>query len=184
MVSDVEEFAAARAVLMDVLRDHMDHGGKAPGTLECGVMIEVPALLWDLDRLLALADFASVGSNDLFQFLTASDRNNPKTDHRFEVLKPANLRLLMAIADSARRAGKPVSLCGELAATPLGAIMLIGCGFRAFSMDSMQIAQIRSVIRSIDVALVEERVAALSQGTGGSIRDDITDLALELGVEL
>jgi signal transduction protein with GAF and PtsI domain len=63
-------------------------------------------------------------------------------------------------------------------------IALIGCGFRAFSMDSMRIAQIKSVIRSVDVAVVEERVSALSKRLGGTIRDDLTDLALELGVEL
>lgn len=183
MVSEVEEFEAARAVLTTVLTEHLDRGGTAPGRLETGVMIEVPALLWDLDRLFAVADFASVGSNDLFQFLTAADRNNPKTEHRFEVLKPANLRLLMAIAASARRAGKPVSLCGELAGTPLGVMALIGCGFRAFSMGGARIAQIKSAIRSVDVAVIEETVSALSERSGGTIRDEMTDLALEWGIE-
>ena len=177
MVSVVEEFEAARALLTTVLKDHEDRGGTAPATLEVGVMLEVPALLWDLDRLFALADFASVGSNDLFQFLTAADRNNPKTDQRFEALTAANLRLLTAIAASARRAGKPVSLCGELAGTPLGAIALIGCGFRAFSMDSMRIAQIKSVIRAVDMAMVEDRISNLAKRAGGSVRNDIADLA-------
>jgi phosphotransferase system enzyme I (PtsP) len=182
MVSVVEEFEAARAVLTAVLKEHVDRGGAAPAKLEVGVMIEVPALLWDLDRLFALADFASVGSNDLFQFLTAADRNNPKTDQRFDVLTAANLRLLMAIAASARRAGKPVSLCGELAGTPLGAIALIGCGFRAFSMDSTRIAEIKSVVRAADVAAVENRIADLAKHGRGPVRNDIADLALELDI--
>lgn len=184
MISEPEELAAARALLTRVIEDHTKNGGKAPGKLEVGAMIEVPALLWDLDELFELADFASVGTNDLFQFLNAADRNNPKTSRRFEALKPANLRLLMEIAASARRAGKQVSVCGELAGTPLGAIALLGCGFRAVSMDCVRIAEIRSVIRAVDVALAEKTIAALAERPAGTVRDDITILAQEFGVEL
>ena len=147
-------------------------------------MIEVPALLWELDRIFELADFAAVGTNDLFQFLNAADRTNPKTDQRFEVLKPANLRLLASIAISAASAGKSVSVCGELAGTPLGVIALIGCGFRSFSMDCTRIAEIKSVIRAVDVPTAEQRTGALAERSSGIIRDDLAALAREFGIEL
>lgn len=184
MISEVEEFDAARRLLTGLLEDHLARGGAAPERLEAGVMIEVPALLWDLERLLTRADFASVGTNDLFQFLTAADRNNPRTDTRFEALKPANLRLLTAIAMAATRLGKPLSVCGELAATPLGTVALAGCGFRSFSVSPAHIARIKAVVRSLDIGVVEERIQALSYSAGGSVRDEIADLARDLGVEL
>jgi len=183
MVSEVGEFEAARSLAQAALDDHLSGGSVAPAPWEIGVMIEVPALLWDLEALLARVDFASVGTNDLFQFLYAADRNNARTEHRFEVLTPANLRILSAIAATAGRLGKPVSVCGELAGTPLGAIALAGCGFRTFSMSAARVARIESVLRDLDVAEVERRVQALSQVTGGSLRERIADLARDLGIE-
>ena len=184
MITEAEEFEAARSLLMGELKQHQDRGRAAPSKLHVGFMIEVPALLWELDRLFELADFASVGTNDLFQFLNAADRNNPNTDTRYDMLKPANLRILKMIAESANRAGKPVSICGEFAGTPLGAIALIGCGFRAFSMNSSQITQIRSLIHALDVAKVEEKIDALSAQSSGNIRAPITALAKEFGIDI
>ena len=184
MITEAEEFEAARSLLMGELKQHQDLGRAAPSKLHVGFMIEVPALLWELDRLFELADFASVGTNDLFQFLNAADRNNPNTDTRYDMLKPANLRILKMIAESANRAGKPVSICGEFAGTPLGAIALIGCGFRAFSMNSSQITQIRSFIHALDVAKVEEKIDALSAQSSGNIRAPITALAKEFGIDI
>lgn len=184
MVSEVEEFEAARRLLASVLEVHLARGGAAPVPLQVGVMIEVPALLWDLERLLQAADFASVGTNDLLQFLYAADRNNPRTEERFEPLTPVNLRLLATIAATAGRLGKPVSVCGELAGTPLGVIALVGCGFRSLSMSAARIAQIQGVIRRLDVEVVEGRIQTLSRHPGGSVRDEIADLARDLGVSL
>ncbi|NQV83635.1 MAG: phosphoenolpyruvate--protein phosphotransferase [Rhodospirillales bacterium] len=184
MITEVEEFEAARALLFDLLKDHQDQGGLAPTRLEAGVMIEVPALLWDLDRLLGRVDFASVGTNDLFQFLTAADRNNARTNDRFDVLKPGNLRMLSMIAETASRLDTPVSVCGEMCGSPLGLLALVGCGFRAFSMSAVHIAHIKAVIGSLDVGIVEERIQALSCLQVGSVRKEIEILAQDLGVEI
>jgi len=148
------------------------------------VMIEVPALLWDLDRLFERVDFASVGTNDLFQFINASDRNNPKTDRRYEILKPVNLRILSSIAAAAKRLNKPVSVCGELAGQPLGAIALVGCGFRSLSMNTACLARIKETLCALDVGLVEQRIQALSHSAGGNLREEIAELAQEFGVAL
>ena len=183
MISEVEEFEVARELLFSLLKDHQERGGLAPTCLEAGVMIEVPALLWDLERLLGMVDFASVGTNDLFQFLTAADRNNARTNDRFEVLKPGNLRMLSTIAQTASRLGKPVSVCGEMCSSPLGLLALVGCGFRAYSMSAVHIAHIKAVICSLDVGVVEERIQALSCLQAGSVRNEIEILAQDLGVE-
>ncbi len=82
-------------------------------------MIEIPSLLWQLDNLLPLVDFASIGSNDLVQFLFASDRGNPKLAGRYDPLSPAALGAMRMIVEAAARHGKPVTLCGELGGRPL-----------------------------------------------------------------
>ena len=79
------------------------HGRPEPKTLLVGAMIEVPALLWQLDRILPLADFASVGSNDLMQFLFAADRSNMRVADRFDALNPAGLKALKLIVDAAKQ---------------------------------------------------------------------------------
>ncbi len=184
MITEVEEFEAARALLSDELAAHVAGGGTAPRKLDVGVMIEVPALLWDLDRLFQAVDFASVGTNDLFQFLNASDRNNPKTDQRFDPFKPANLRLLAGIAAAAERHGKPVGVCGELAGEPLGALALIGCGFRSLSMNAANLPRIKSVVRALNVAGLKDEIERHAARTGGSLREEIAALARDQGAYL
>ena len=93
-------------------------------------MVEVPSLLYQLDELLECADFLSVGSNDLVQFLYAVDRGNPRVANRFDALSAPVLRALKEIADKGRAHNKPVTLCGELASQPIGAIALVAIGYR------------------------------------------------------
>ena len=100
-------------------------------------MVEVPSLLFQLDALIARVDFLSVGSNDLVQFLFAADRGNRRVADRFDPLSPPVLRALMQIVDKAKAGGKPVALCGELASKPIGALALIGLGFRAHVADAV-----------------------------------------------
>ena len=97
-------------------------------------MVEVPALLFQLDELAARADFLSVGSNDLVQFLYAADRGNTRVADRFDPISPPMLRVLRDIADKAGAAGKPVTLCGELASKPSGALAMVALGYRTLSV--------------------------------------------------
>ena len=94
-------------------------------------MVEVPALLYQLDELLTKVDFVSVGSNDLFQFLFAVDRGNAKVSDRFDTLSAPILRALREIVRKADAANGIVSLCGEMASQPIGALALIGLGYRS-----------------------------------------------------
>ena len=115
-----------------------------------GAMIEVPALLWQLDRILPLADFASVGSNDLMQFLFAADRGNMRVAERFDALNPAGLKALKLIVEAANRHDVPLTLCGEMAGRPLEAMALIGLGFRSISMAPASVGPVKAMILSLD----------------------------------
>jgi phosphotransferase system enzyme I (PtsP) len=183
MVSSVAEFDAARALFLEARTAHVRDGGKAPATLGIGVTVEVPALLWDLDRLFERADFASLGSNDLFQFLFAADRDNPKTSGRFDVFSPPALRLMTELSRAAARHGKPISVCGEICGTPLGVLALTGCGYRHFSVASMQIPDVRAALRSLDVAVVEDRIQELAKLPAASLQDDLQELTRSFGID-
>ena len=134
MISEVAEFEAARRLLERELTREERLGGPLPREIRLGVMLEVPALAWQISALSRCADFMSVGSNDLFQFLFASDRGNPQISRRYDVLSPPVLKFFKEIAEQAGQAGLPLSICGEMAGHPLEAMALIGCGFRSLSM--------------------------------------------------
>ncbi len=123
-------------------------------------MIEVPSLLYELDALAAAVDFISVGSNDLLQYLFAADRNNPRVAARYDALSAAPLRALAVIADAARRHGRPLSLCGEMAGRPLEAMALIGLGYRSISMAPASIGPVKSMVLSLDAGALERWLAA------------------------
>lgn len=102
MIADVSEFQAARALIDREVVILKRHGRPEPKRLMVGAMIEVPALLWQLDRMLPLVDFVSVGSNDLMQFLFAADRGNMRVANRFDALNPAVLKALRVIVQAAK----------------------------------------------------------------------------------
>ena len=130
MIAVVEEFDKAKALVEVELTHLRRHGHELPERVEIGTMVEVPSLLFQLDELLARVDFLSVGSNDLMQFLYAADRGNPRVSDRFDPLSAPVLRVLKDIAHKARKHGKPVTLCGELASQPIGALALAIVGYR------------------------------------------------------
>jgi phosphotransferase system enzyme I (PtsP) len=96
-------------------------------------------------------DFLSVGTNDLQQFLFASDRGNPRLAHRYDMLSPAMLKILAGIADAAESAGVSAAVCGEMAGQPLEAMALAALGFRNLSMAPPAIGPVRAMARSLDL---------------------------------
>ena len=125
-------------------------------------MIEVPSLLFELDALLPRVDFVSVGSNDLLQYLFAADRNNPRVAGRYDALSAAPLRALAAIVEAAKRHGRPLSLCGEMAGRPLEAMALIGLGYRSISMAPASVGPVKSMILSLDAGELQRWLRAPS----------------------
>jgi phosphotransferase system enzyme I (PtsP) len=169
MVTDVSEFERAKAVVDREMHHLARHGHRAANRVVLGVMIEVPALLWQLEELWRAVDFVSVGSNDLMQFMMASDRSNTRLAGRFDPLAASFLRALRTVARSADAARKPLTLCGEIAGRPLEAIALIAIGYRALSMSSAMIGPVKAAIRAVDLEPVGDRLNALiDQGAPSS----------------
>jgi phosphotransferase system enzyme I (PtsP) len=146
MVTELGEIAQARELIDREVRHLSRFGHNLPTSLKVGAMLEVPSLLWQLDELMAAVDFISVGSNDLFQFVMATDRSNTQLSNRFDPLSVPFLRVLKQIADAGARAGTPVTLCGELAGKPISALALIGVGYRSISMSSASIGPVKAML--------------------------------------
>jgi phosphotransferase system enzyme I (PtsP) len=128
-------------------------------------MVEVPSLLFQLDELMHAVDFVSVGSNDLFQFVMATDRGNTQLSGRFDPLSVPFLRVLRQIVEAGKAAGTPVTLCGELAGRPISAMALIGLGFRSVSMSPAAIGPVKAMLAELPVAELSDLLdEALSNG--------------------
>lgn len=143
MVSTVEEFCAARRIYESL---PAPPGGRPP----LGAMIEVPSAVLSLRDILREAEFVSVGTNDLTQYLFAVDRDNPWVSSLYQPYHPAHLRMLRGIARVSRAAGRPAAVCGELAGQPAGALFLIGAGFRSLSMAATFAPEIKALLRASD----------------------------------
>jgi phosphotransferase system enzyme I (PtsP) len=151
MVTEVDELRQARALLQKEVQHLSKFGHALPKKLQYGAMLEVPALMWQLDELMAEVDFVSVGSNDLFQFTMAVDRGNAQVSERFDILGRPFLRLLRDIVRAGERNNTPVTLCGEMAGRPLSAMALLGIGFRAVSMSPAAIGPVKAMLLGLDV---------------------------------
>ena len=156
MVPSLDEFLAAKELAGACQRD-LEQEGIASRLPALGLMIELPSAAMMAAELAAAADFLSIGSNDLIQYLLAVDRTNDAMAAWFTPHHPAVLRSLKWIVEAAEKAGKPVSLCGNLAAEARMLPFLLGIGLRTFSMDSMEIPVVQRRIEQIDLARAREQ---------------------------
>jgi phosphotransferase system, enzyme I, PtsP len=177
MVAEVAEFEAAVAVLRVEQRRATERGLPPPSELKVGVMLEVPALLWQLPALLPMVDFVAVGSNDLLQFLFASDRGNPRLAGRYDPLAPAILALFRGLVRECARHAVPLSLCGEMAGSPLDAMALLGVGFRILSMTPSAVGPVKTMVRSLRLAPLEEFLATMHDAPDHSLRAKLAAFA-------
>lgn len=184
MIGDVSEFAAARYLIDREVMILRRHGHLEPKKLLIGAMIEVPAILWQLDRVLPLADFASVGSNDLMQFLFAVDRGNSLVAGRYDSLNPAGLMALRLIVEAAARHNVPLTLCGEMAGKPIEAMTLIGLGYRSISMAPASVGPVKAMVLSLDAGDLWGRLQELLANKATSLRDELKAYAAEKGVQI
>ena len=186
MIAEVAEFDKAKALVEVELTHLRRHGHELPERVEIGTMVEVPSLLFQLDELLERVDFLSVGSNDLMQFLYAADRGNPRVSDRFDTLSAPVLRALKDIADKAKKHGKPVALCGELASQPIGALALAILGYRTLSLSPSAIGPVKALLLELDISKGETALLpCLEQPIGSvSIRDRLESFAAAEGLQL
>ncbi len=182
MVATVAEFVAARALLDREIGRLPPR--RRPAAVRVGAMLEVPALLWQLPALLERVDFLSVGSNDLIQFLFASDRDNVNLEGRYDPLSPAVLRIFSELARTCAAARVPVTVCGEMAGRPLQAMVLVGLGFRALSMAAPSVGPVKAMIRSLDAAELAAYLRTLEASPAANLRARLAAFARDHGVEL
>lgn len=174
MVTEVAEYDAAFGLLE---REIESENSKVD--VRAGAMLEVPGLMYQLDKLLQRVDFLSVGSNDLMQFLFATDRGNPRLSKRYDTLSPAALALLHEVATRANAADVPVTVCGEMAGDPLEAMALVGLGFRRLSMASPSIGPIKEMTRSIDTKALQRYMTEILDSDEHSLRGKLRNFALD-----
>jgi len=176
LVSGVQELRQVKTLVREI-RLELDAEGIAYNReLQIGIMIEVPSAAVIADLLATEADFFAIGTNDLIQYALAIDRSNENVSYLYEPLHPALLRLIKGVIDAGKRAGIPVSMCGEMASDPIYAIVLLGLGLEIYSMNPSSIPVVKNVIRSVrykDCRRIAE--AALNKKTAQEIEEFIIE---------
>jgi phosphotransferase system enzyme I (PtsP) len=183
-IADIFEFLAAKQLIGKEIAHAERHGHRLPAQIRLGVMIEVPAIVYQLDALLPLVDFNSVGSNDLFQFLFAADRENDRVARRFDPLSPAALRVLQEIAAKAKEHGVDFGLCGEMAGRPIEAMALIGLGYRSISMAPASIGPVKAMVLSANAKKLRQFVTELTAKNNGNIRRELAEFAQKENIDI
>lgn len=176
LVSGVQELRQVKTLVREIELELDVEGVDYNRELQIGIMIEVPSAAVIADLLATEADFFAIGTNDLIQYSLAIDRGNENVSYLYEPLHPALLRLIKGVIDAGKRAGIPVSMCGEMASDPLYAIVLVGLGLDIFSMNPSSIPVIKNVVRSLrykDCRRIAE--AALQKKTAQEIEEFIIE---------
>ena len=184
MISEPWEYEEARALFEEQLAASQKARRPTPSRIEFGAMLEVPSLAEMLDVLLPRIDFLSIGTNDLTQFLFAADRADPRLAERYDWLSPSILRFLRRIIVTADEAGVPVRLCGEMSGRPLEAMALIGIGVKQFSITPAAIGPVKAMVRSLDAAAIEAKMANLLARPPQDLRRTLVEWARRKGVKL
>lgn len=166
-IVSVEEVRRTREILREVMEEH----GMAPGDIPLGIMVETPAALETLDVLATHVDFLSLGTNDLTQYVMAADRGNARLSYLHDPLHPALFRMYRRLLAGAAAHELPVGVCGDLATDPVGLAVLLGLGYRDFSLPPSSIPEVREVVRAVSAEELEEICAGLDGcETAGEIR--------------
>lgn len=186
LVADAHEIDLARQLLeMELSRAEKMRGTQGfgiPETVELGIMIEVPSLLWQLDLLVGSIDFLSVGSNDLMQYLFAADRGNSLLRNRYDTLSPPMLRTLAYIADVCGRSGIPLNVCGEMAGQPLEAMALVALGYRGLSMSPQCVGPVKAMLHSLDVGRLSPWLLKRMNSREQTLRPELLAFARDHGI--
>jgi len=173
LVTRIDEVERTRAIVAEEADRLAQSGAQAARTLPVGVMVETPAAAVMADRLAAISDFLSVGTNDLTQYTLVVDRGNARLAERFTPHDPSVIRLLKMVADAGRAAGKPASVCGEMASEPLSAFLLIGLGYETLSVAPPALPLVKWTVRQISAAQAR---AAAESALAARTADEVLDI--------
>jgi len=184
LVTRLDEVERTRE-MMGEEGDRLERSGIAAAkSVPLGVMVETPAAAVMADRLAEISDFLSVGTNDLTQYTLVVDRGNARLADRFTPHDPSVLRLLKLVADAARAAGKPASVCGEMASEPLSAFLLLGLGYETLSVAPPALPFIKWLIRQVTTAQARSAADAALAARSADLALDILRFALAEAVDL
>jgi len=151
MIAQFGEFIQARELLKTVLENERKMGHSIPKNVEIGAMLETPSLVFAPKQFFELADFISIGGNDLKQFFYAADRENERVRKRYDTLNVSFLNLIKQIVIRCEETSTPLSFCGEDAGKPLEAVCLLAMGIRTLSMRPASIGAVKALIRDINI---------------------------------
>ncbi|HLD88311.1 MAG TPA: phosphoenolpyruvate--protein phosphotransferase, partial [Candidatus Omnitrophota bacterium] len=163
MISSVDEFLEAKGIVQECAHDLAKEGIKYIKDPPIGTMIELPSVIEIIDELAQEADFLSIGTNDLIQYLLAVDRNNEKVADLYMPYHPAVLRALKKVADAGLKYGKDVSVCGDMAHSVQFLPFLLGIGLRRFSMDARYLPSVHEKLSTIVLAEAETKTREILQ---------------------
>jgi phosphotransferase system enzyme I (PtsI) len=179
MITEVEEIGEVKLLFEEVKKELEKERIKFDRQIPLGVMIEVPAAAAITDIIVKEVDYLSIGTNDLIQYYLAVDRSNEFVSYLYKPLHPSVLRLIRFIIQTALREGKDVAVCGEMAADPLCALVLLGFGLRKFSMNPIFIPRIKKTLRSVELKTVEKVVEeAMNLKTAQDVEETIIERIL------
>jgi phosphotransferase system enzyme I (PtsI) len=159
MVSTVDEFDEAHAMVEKAKRQVREAGHPMAADIPVGAMIEVPSAAVTPEPYARRADFLSIGTNDLVQYTLAVDRTNRRLAHLASPFDPSILRLIRNVIEAGKAAECPVSLCGEMASEPFGALLLLGLGLRDVSMEAVAIPEVKAALGRVQLAELEDLAA-------------------------
>ncbi len=183
MVSCIEEITGFKKILDDSILEIENLTGEKIKKPRLGIMIEVPSIIYVLDDIAPLVDFFSIGSNDLIQYLLAVDRSNQKVGRFFDPFNPSVVRCLKYLRDKSQKLNKDISVCGEIAGSPLGALMLLSFGYNCLSMNYSELARVKYICRRVSVLdLIKVGQEAVKLQHSSDIRKLYTDYAFNQGL--
>ena len=179
MVTEIEEVHEIKFLLEEVKAELKEKKIKFNPDIPLGIMIEVPAAAAIMDLMVHEVDYFSIGTNDLIQYYLAVDRSNELVSYLYKPFHPSVLRLIRHIISTTQRFGKEVTVCGEMAADPLSALVLLGFGLRKFSMNPIFIPRVKNTLRSVECARIKRIVAkAMQQKTAQEIEEHLLEKIL------
>ncbi|CAE6884578.1 phosphoenolpyruvate-protein phosphotransferase PtsP [Pseudomonas marincola] len=177
MISGVQELEEALHLIHRAWGEVRDEGTDVP-LPPIGVMIEIPAAVYQTRELARQVDFLSVGSNDLTQYLLAVDRNNPRVADLYDFYHPAVLQALLKVVEDAHAEGKPVSICGEMAGDPAAAVLLTAMGFDSLSMNATNLPKVKWLLRQVTMTKAQDLLSKVMKIDNPHLVDSTLQLAL------
>ena len=174
MVSSVDDILKAKKIIASAA-DELEKEKIPFAAVKIGIMVEIPSIALVADHAAKEVDFASIGTNDLCQYLCAADRMNSAVESYYQSYHPAVFKLIKETVTAFDNAGKPVSICGELASDPLAAPVLAGLGLRKLSMGEASVASVKRALACVSIKKAQEMAAkVLECATAGEVKEYLT----------